>query len=435
MKRFLVLLTAALFCLLLTACQLPFHIKVTLPAKEANCIEYGLTEGVQCRFCGEDLVPQEPIAPYGHQYSEVVVILEPTATSCGIGVRTCILCGAEKQEDLDPLTSADPYDGYTPIQPDQTPTQPGTPIAYGVVSDTGVNIRSGPGTNYDVLGTYPLYCRLTIYAMVDGWAQVDQGWIFLQYVYIDGTVGPNGTVMGTVDGTGVNLRKGPGTDYGINGQVNTGDRVEILFQANTGGRVWGCTVHGWICMDYVVLDGASKPPAGNPGGGQEYDGGIVFTEDDFWALMNEAWFGECVIYYFDESRYNYDDALTYYPDPEYHPDWVVQYPRITGIDTPDDLYNALRRCYTDDIADNYLTGYDNYSDTGGYQGGWYLIDGKMYFGVNWGWGEVWPTSESLQIVKTSATTWTVYFEYEFDCGPGSCDIVWEDGRFKFASLV
>ncbi len=39
--------------------------------------------------------------------------------------------------------------------------------------------------------------------------------------------------------------------------------------------------------------------------------------------------------------------------------------------------------------------------------------------------------DTVRIQKDTATSWTVYFDYEFDTGSGSVTIVWEDGRFKF----
>lgn len=139
-----------------------------------------------------------------------------------------------------------------PTEPAFKPT--GNVTGYGVVLATTLNVRSGPGTDYDVLTTLPQYSRVTFYSKNGNWIQVEQGWVSCDYVYTDGSVGPNGSKMGTVNGTDVNIRTGPGTGYGIKSQVNTGDRLEILFQAKFGGREWGCTAKGWICMDYVDLD-------------------------------------------------------------------------------------------------------------------------------------------------------------------------------------
>ena len=146
-----------------------------------------------------------------------------------------------------------------PTETEPEPTEPafkptGNVTGHGVVLATTLNVRSGPGTNYDVLTTLPQYSRVTFYDKDGNWIQVEQGWVSRDYVYTDGSVGPDGSKMGTVNGTDVNLRTGPGTGYGIKGQVNTGDRLEILFRAKFGGREWGCTAKGWICMDYVDLD-------------------------------------------------------------------------------------------------------------------------------------------------------------------------------------
>lgn len=144
-------------------------------------------------------------------------------------------------------------------KPTEEPTQPAdplpaNPIAYGVVTGDVVNVRKGPGTNYGVNRLIYENARIAIYERKGDWGRMADGWISLNYVYIDGTVGPDGSVMGTVDGMTVRIRSGPGTKYDVQRVVDTGDRLEILFYSTFDGREWGCTKYGWICMDYVILD-------------------------------------------------------------------------------------------------------------------------------------------------------------------------------------
>ena len=55
--------------------------------------------------------------------------------------------------------------------------------------------------------------------------------------------------------TYVNIRKDAGIGYDLVGKAANGTRVE-LFQIKTAGSMkWGKTGSGWICMDYIVLDG------------------------------------------------------------------------------------------------------------------------------------------------------------------------------------
>ena len=130
----------------------------------------------------------------------------------------------------------------------------GTNTAKGIVTGNGLNVRSGPGTGYDSVGTYNFGDRVNILEQVTigttTWGCTNKGWISMGYVYKDGTQA-DGAGTGTVTADAVNIRSGPGTKYESVGSVNSGDTVEILAQFEYDGTYWGCTSKGWICMDYV----------------------------------------------------------------------------------------------------------------------------------------------------------------------------------------
>ena len=129
--------------------------------------------------------------------------------------------------------------------------------AKGIVTGDGLNIRSGPGTNYDSVGSYNSGNRVNILEQLTigntTWGCTDKGWISLGYVYIDGTKGEH-SGTGTVIGDGVNVRSGPGTNYDTVGSMNYGTDVEVFHQVKVGDTWWGCIGSGkWICMDYVGM--------------------------------------------------------------------------------------------------------------------------------------------------------------------------------------
>ena len=73
---------------------------ITLPGKEANCIETGLTEGQKCGDCGETIVEQTIIPATGiHNYESTVT--PPTATENGVITYTCS-CTNSYTEELVP---------------------------------------------------------------------------------------------------------------------------------------------------------------------------------------------------------------------------------------------------------------------------------------------------------------------------------------------
>jgi len=132
----------------------------------------------------------------------------------------------------------------------------GKNTAKGVATGTQLNVRTGPGTNYGQAASLSFGDRVNILEQftIKGtkWGCIDKGWICLDYVYIDGTTGENGGT-GTVTGDGLNIRTGPGTNYGTNGSLNKGDTIKIYTQIKIGDITWGCTDKGWVSMQYVEI--------------------------------------------------------------------------------------------------------------------------------------------------------------------------------------
>ena len=132
----------------------------------------------------------------------------------------------------------------------------GKNTAKGLVTGNGLHVRSGPGTNYNSVATYAAMTRVNILEQVKvgdtTWGCTKDGWISLSYVYIDGTTG-DGAATGTISGSNVNIRSGPGTNYDRVGSYNSGDTVQVYAQFTVGNMKWGCTSKGWVSMDYVEV--------------------------------------------------------------------------------------------------------------------------------------------------------------------------------------
>lgn len=62
----------------------------------------------------------------------------------------------------------------------------------------------------------------------------------------------------TVTYNGVNIRKGPGTDYAVVGQATTGEQMVITEVKEGTGLVWGKFSGGWICLQYTNYDDVTK---------------------------------------------------------------------------------------------------------------------------------------------------------------------------------
>ena len=142
-----------------------------------------------------------------------------------------------------------------------------TVILKGIVKVTDLNIRSKGSTDGDRLGNLTYGARVEILEKSGNWGRTKDGWICLDYIYQDGTTGAK-TANGTVSGTQLNIRSGPGTGYASVGSYNKGDNVTILEQFTYNGTTWGCTNQGWISMDFVDVgtSGNSTDNNGNQNG-------------------------------------------------------------------------------------------------------------------------------------------------------------------------
>jgi uncharacterized protein YraI len=162
-----------------------------------------------------------------------------------------------------------------------------TRVYATVIVDT-LNVRSGPGTNHSKVSKLHDGDKVEILEQqeVDGrnWGRYDGGWICLsenaelETVTEEVTVpGPGGDepdppviepnpgegdepttvtkVYATVTASAVNVRTGPGAEYGKAAILHKGDRVEILEQKQIGEKLWGRYENGWFRMNgYATLE-------------------------------------------------------------------------------------------------------------------------------------------------------------------------------------
>lgn len=152
-----------------------------------------------------------------------------------------------------------------------------------VVCTTGVNIRSGAGTSYSVVGSAYNGQRVSIYetVSVNGsfWGRIgDNRWISLNYVKLDsssssGTNSGNSGViwegsgnnnntttyqLGVVTASGLNIRAAAGVGNPVVGALKKGDQVKIYGQYTVNNTLWakinvGQSNEGWVCMNYISL--------------------------------------------------------------------------------------------------------------------------------------------------------------------------------------
>ena len=155
-----------------------------------------------------------------------------------------------------------------------------------MVTSGRLNVRSGAGTNYSVVGWLSAGETVTIteQTTVNGtpWGKTAKGWVCMNYISITGSNNNNtntgntghasgGTadnttatgIKGVVSANGsmLRVRSGPGSSYAIAGYLEDGAEVEILEQKTVGATVWGRISKGWISMNYVKITSGSTTTA------------------------------------------------------------------------------------------------------------------------------------------------------------------------------
>ena len=115
---------------------------------------------------------------------------------------------------------------------------------------TDLNIRTGPGKEFESVGSYKKGTTVKILHVINEWGCTDKGWVSMKYVETEGKTTESTTKTGTITGENVNIRKGPGKDYDTVGQYDKGDKIEIL-ETKDG---WARTDRGWVILDYVKIN-------------------------------------------------------------------------------------------------------------------------------------------------------------------------------------
>ncbi|WP_152523318.1 N-acetylmuramoyl-L-alanine amidase, partial [Paraclostridium bifermentans] len=123
--------------------------------------------------------------------------------------------------------------GEKPVDPEQPST-----TKTGVVTATSLNVRSGYGTSYGVIGSISNGAKVEIVESKDGWYKIKYnggyGYVSGDYIKVDGSTTPPTNPGETVKNTGVvtatslNVRSGYGSSYSKIGTLSNGAKVEIV---------------------------------------------------------------------------------------------------------------------------------------------------------------------------------------------------------------
>ena len=140
-----------------------------------------------------------------------------------------------------------------------TTTQSGTVKVNGAL-----NVRSGAGTSYSVIGSLSNGAKVEIVETSGSWYKIKYGsgygYISKDYVTVSSSSNSgstNTTTMqsGTVKVNGaLNVRSGAGTNYSVIGSLSNGAKVEIVETSGSWYKIKYGSGYGYVSKDYILVN-------------------------------------------------------------------------------------------------------------------------------------------------------------------------------------
>ncbi|WP_162785101.1 SH3 domain-containing protein [Bacillus sp. P14.5] len=145
----------------------------------------------------------------------------------------------------------------------------------GIVSEDGLRIRQGAGTNHPVVATLQKGQEITITGDNGNWFEIsagqNSGWVHKDYITGDdppledregtSTI-QNENWTGVSTDNSLNVRNSPGLNGSVLGKLNKGDKVPVTGSVSGWFRIGFGNTEGWVSSQYIEKpSSASKPPA------------------------------------------------------------------------------------------------------------------------------------------------------------------------------
>ena len=153
-----------------------------------------------------------------------------------------------------------------------TITTPSTSITGTIKVNDTLNVRSGAGTSYSVIGSLKNGATVEIVETSGSWYKIKYGsgygYVSKDYVTVSSsnnnsssnntTTTPSTSTTGTIKvNDTLNVRSGAGTSYSVIGSLKNGATIEIVETVNSWYKIKFNNGYGYVSKDYVVLQNRS----------------------------------------------------------------------------------------------------------------------------------------------------------------------------------
>ncbi len=226
------------------------------------------------------------------------------------------------------------------------------------VTADNVNVREGPGLTAGIIGSASKGDKYTLLSTSGDWRKISlgssHGWITGQYLKVAVAVDNSKSekipdvsksmYSGTINGSQVNMRSGPGTDFLVLAVAEYGDSFEVLEDSSDWYKIRLNNGHtGWVASWLVKLQSTqetSTMPVVNSSGGLIVPGHSNYVSDSSSI--------EKVIESITSKSSKENTVIEIYVDEE-----IINY-EVGSLTKPDRLYIDLKGYAPGDVQKNIL---------------------------------------------------------------------------------
>ena len=148
-----------------------------------------------------------------------------------------------------------------------------TSITKYVSAGVGLNVRKGPGTNYSVVTTLTNGTKVTVKSSSNGWSKITSGSItgYVSSSYLSSS-NPSAenesenetSIVKYIDSNvGLNVRKGPGTNYSVVTTLADGTKVTVKSTSNGWSKITSGNITGYVSSSYLTSKKPSSESSSN----------------------------------------------------------------------------------------------------------------------------------------------------------------------------
>ena len=121
------------------------------------------------------------------------------------------------------------------------------------VTATTLNVRSGAGTNYSIIGSLSKGTKVEVISTTNGWSKIkyngSTGYVSSKYLSSSSTT--SSTTIKYVTATTLNVRSGAGTNYSIIGSLSKGTKVEVISTTSGWSKIKYNGSTGYVSSQYL----------------------------------------------------------------------------------------------------------------------------------------------------------------------------------------